>query len=139
MKQLADLYDVAKTHAISVYCFKMNETESLAIIANDGQCCIAIDPFQLHDSLDEKMKLAHELGHCISGAFYTALSPLATWERCEARANRKATQLLITKDDIEDAASEGIHELWELAERFGLPEDTVAAAIEYYRPNGWRV
>jgi len=131
------LYDIADNHDIRVDCFRMNKVESLAFMSSKGKYFVAIDPFKLCNNLDEKMKLAHELGHCISGAFYTALSPLATWERCEARANLKAIQLLITKDDIEDAASDGVHELWELAERFGLPEDTVATAIEYYRPNGW--
>ena len=80
-----------------------------------------------------KVHLAHEIGHCMTGAFYHAYSPLETRSRCEYRANMWMVQRLIPKSDLQQAFERGIVEVWELAEYFCVTEDVIRfACYEYF-------
>ncbi|MBQ4561448.1 MAG: ImmA/IrrE family metallo-endopeptidase [Clostridia bacterium] len=80
-----------------------------------------------------KVHLAHEIGHCMTGAFYHPYSPLETRSRCEYKANMWMIEMLIPKKDLLQAFENGITEVWELAEHFDVPEDTVRfACYEYF-------
>ena len=61
------LYDLAEEHGIPVYWFDLYTAESLSVIQEDGNCAIALDPWRMPTLADEKVKLAHELGHCETG------------------------------------------------------------------------
>ncbi len=80
-----------------------------------------------------KVHLAHEIGHCMTGAFYRPYSPLETRSRCEYKANMWMIERLIPKKDMQQAFEKGITEVWELAEHFDVPEETVRfACYEYF-------
>lgn len=82
---------------------------------------------------EKKTHLAHEMGHCMTGAFYRPYSPLETRSRCEYKANMWMINNIIPKNEIEQAFTMGIVEVWELAEYFGVTEDTVRfACYEYF-------
>ncbi len=77
--------------------------------------------------------LAHEIGHCMTGAFYHPYSPLETRERCEYKANKWMIENLLPKKEIQAAFDMGIVEVWELAEHFGVTEDVIRfACFEYF-------
>lgn len=124
-QRLLDLYDIADGDSISVCWFPMEAAESLSIRSEDGICAIAIDPQRLRGLADEKVKLAHELGHCETGSFYNRFAALDVRQKHEHRADRWAIQKLIPQDALEEAIRCGRRELWELAEHFDVTEDLV--------------
>ena len=136
MKQkdpLLRLYGLAEQAGIPVECFPLPQTTSLSIMDEGGNCYIAIDPMELESTADETCKLAHELGHCMTGSFYNRSSPCDLIARHEVRADRWAIRRLLPRHKLERAYRRGIVECWQLAEYFGLPERFIRQAIEYYR------
>ena len=129
---ITELYDIAEQDGIDVYSFQMNECESMSLLQN-GDCYIAIDPFKLHSDTDEKEKLAHELGHCETGAFYNEYAKCDIREKHERRANIWAIKKLVPKDKLIKAIQSGFGEnRFELAEHFDVTEDTMQFALDYY-------
>ena len=92
---------------------------------------IAIDPGKLTGQSDERNKLAHELGHCITGSFYNIHAAVDSRRRHENKADKWAVRHLVPVADLDDAVAEGCTELWELAEKFGVTEDFVRNAVCY--------
>ena len=50
--------------------------QSLSLMDRDGSCAIAMDPWYLHTLAEERVQLAHELGHCEMGVFYNEAAAL---------------------------------------------------------------
>ncbi len=93
---------------------------------------IVMDESEMTEA-EKKTHLAHELGHCMTGAFYRPYSPLETRGRCEYKANMWMINNLMPKKEVEEAFAMGIVEVWELAEYFGVTEETVRfACYEYF-------
>ena len=132
MTDLSKLYRIAEEENIEVDCFDLKKREALSLIDDDGRCFIAIDPFQLRSVNDERTKLAHELGHCITGSFYNKHAAVDCRQRHENRADKWAVKTLIPLEDLDDAISAGYTQLWELAEHFGVTEQFVQKAVCYY-------
>jgi len=128
-----NLYQIADEENIMVDCYAMKYNPSLSIMNPDGDCYIAIDPMQLLSEIDEKIKLAHELGHCETGAFYDRTSSLSNRDQCERRADVWAIKKLISKDELNNAISNGYLEIWELAEYFEVTESFMRKVIDYYK------
>lgn len=132
MITLPKLYQIAQEQNIAVDCFVLHSREALSVMDEDGRCFIAIDPYQLRSDQDERMKLAHELGHCVTGSFYNRYAAVDCRQRHENCADKWAILRLISANDLQDAVNRGITEPWELAEHFDLPEHFVRKAIHYY-------
>lgn len=130
---LDELYQLADGEGIPVVFRMMNTAESLSAPFPDESCAICIDPTKLTGSSDEKMKLSHELGHCETLAFYHAHSPMETVGRQEHKARIWQIQHLIPKEELDAAVKRHLHEVWELAECFGVSEDLMREAITYYK------
>ena len=80
----------------------------------------------------EKVHLAHELGHCMTGSFYSRHTAVDSRQRHENRADKWAVNHLIPVDQLDDAIAAGYTEIWELAEHFGVTEDLAKKAVCYY-------
>lgn len=132
MTDLMDLYRLAEEQGVTVDCFQLGARESISIQDGDD-CFIAIDPFQLSSFQDEKLKLAHELGHCMTGSFYNRYSGLDVRQKQENRADKWAIEEVIGEDELNEAVSEGYTELWELADYFNVSEDFMKKAICWYK------
>lgn len=129
---LNDLYSYAEKHDIPVISFDMPKSESMSVLYN-GNCYVGIDPFAIKNEIDEKEKLAHELGHCETGAFYNEYATCDIREKHERRANVWAIKKLIPKDKLIKAIKSGFGEnRWELSECFGVTEDLMQFALDYY-------
>lgn len=128
-----ELYDIAESESVTVTAFSLRKREALSTMDSDGQCYVAIDPDKLTSSADEKTKLAHELGHCMTGSFYNVYSPCDSRQRYENRADKWAIKKLIPEDELEQAVAIGYTELWELAEYFNVTEDFVRKAVSWYK------
>lgn len=131
MQTVDDLLAYADESGFDVDFFMLNHSASLSVQLPQ-KCCIAINPLQLNDTADEKMKLAHELGHCSTGAFYNRYSPFDIVGRQEHRANVWAYKRLVPKSELDCVVKSGRTEPWELAEWFGVPERFIRDAIAYY-------
>ena len=124
---LNQLYTIADKNQINVYHFPLDGSPSLAIPDN-----IAIDTNRIDTSAQETVCLAHELGHCMTEAFYT-FRTLETRGRMEYRANKWAFHTLIPYRDLTEAFENGITEAHELAEYFNATEDFIRKAVFYYK------
>lgn len=132
MKPLQEIYHFAEQENIVVDHFALSSREALSVMDDDGECFIAIDPNKIVDESDERTKLAHELGHCITGAFYNQYSNFDCRQRHENTADKWAIDKLISVEDLDGAVADGCSEIWELAERFGVTEDFVKKAVCYH-------
>lgn len=132
---LMELYDLAENNNVKVSCFELNTVPCLSMQDDDYNCYIAIDPMQLNTQLEEKEYLAHELGHCVSGAFYTRSSPLEVKGQKEYRANLWAIKKLVPENELKTAIKNGNIELWQLAEYFEVSEYLIKFAVDYYSRN----
>lgn len=127
---LNELYDYAESQGLSVDCIQSKSVESMSISIED-ECYIGINPMLLRSERDEMVKLAHEIGHCVMGAFYTEGTPYYMRNRCENIAENWAIKKLIPKDKFELNIMKG-YEPWQIAEEFDLPEAMIRKAAELY-------
>ena len=83
--------------------------------------------------------LAHELGHCETGAFYNRYAARDIRQKYENRANKWAYKKLVPQDELAEACLQGYREPWELAEYFGVTEDFLRGALKYYQERDYIV
>lgn len=125
---LLDLYRRTEQEGVEVDYFPMREIKSVSF----PEGWIAIDVDKMRNSQEEKVYLAHELGHCETGSFYNVHSPLDVREKHERRADKQAIKMLIPEDELEEAVQCGYTELWELAEYFDVTEELMRKAVCWY-------
>ena len=94
--------------------------------------CIAVNSERIPNPAAEKEILAHELGHLETGSFPTG-SPADLEGRHEERADRWAIRTLLPAPELCTALENGLVELYQLAEHFGVTEELVLRAFAYYR------
>ena len=127
---ITKLYDFAVQNNIDVFPFALNGCESLSLLEN-GECFVAIDPYKIESNADEKVKLAHELGHCDMGAFYNVFSPFDIRSKHERTANKWAIKKLIPKDELKEACR-FCENRYELSEHFGVTEEFMQKTLDFY-------
>lgn len=131
--ELELLYDFAVLQNIGVRRFALEKAASISYMDEDGDCYIAMDPHKIKTTADEKYKLAHDLGHCMRGAFYNRYSKLDIIGRHERRATVWAIKKLLPREELITAIKGGHGEFYDLAEYFDLPEELVREACAYYQ------
>lgn len=132
MKDISSLYALAEEQNIPILHFPLPENGSMSVQSADGRCWIGVDAEILDGGVRERVHLAHELGHCMTGSFYSPYTRIDSRRRHEYRADKFAVKTLISVQALDDAVAEGCTELWELAERFGVTEDYMRKAVCYY-------
>ena len=120
-----ELYDYAEANGIGVYDFRLDGRKALAV-----PNAIALDTLRM-TARDEKLILAHEVGHCMTNTFYTEATPGVTRSRCETRATKWAVKHLIEEAKLRAALAQG-YQLWEIAELFEVDELTIEQAVNLY-------
>ena len=132
MKALQEFYHFAEKQNIVVDHFALHSREALSIMDEDGFCFIALDPAKFAGEADHRAKLAHELGHCVTGAFYNRYSNFDCRQRHENTADKWAIQQIVTEDALDEAIANGLTTLWDLADWFGIPEPMMKKAVCWY-------
>lgn len=132
MCSIPALYDFAVEQNIDVLEFPMPLNGSMSVMSEGGQCCIGVDPAIKDGNAEERVHLGHELGHCVTGSFYSIHTAIDSRQRHENKADKWAIRKLIPVDDFDDAIAEGCTEVWELAEHFGVTEQFMKKAICLY-------
>ena len=69
--EIAALYDFARQQNIEVVPFPMKENGSMSIQMDSGACVIGMDDSVKEVTARERVHLGHELGHCVTGSFYS--------------------------------------------------------------------
>ena len=128
-----NLYSIAEQLNIDVITFPMEENESVSVMLSNGKCYIGIDKSVREDSAEEHVHLAHEIGHCATGAFYNSYSPADLRQKHEHKADKWAIRQLVPESELTEAVNAGITELWDLAELFDVTVQFMQKAICFYK------
>jgi len=136
--RLEALYeDVEKA---GILYFNTDTTKITAMtLRQDNEYAIAINERAYGSNAERLVTLAHEKGHCDTGAVYNLNTPLITRGYCERRANRWAVQNLMPLDELIGAFESGCANVFELAEFFEVTEDFMRFALELYEQDIKRI
>lgn len=132
MKSILSLYQYAEKQNIEILSFPLPETSSMSIMADSGACYIGIDDSKQNGEAAERVHLAHELGHCVTGSFYNRHSCADLRQRHENKADKWAIRNLIPIAKLDAAVADGHTDLWDLADHFGVTEDFIRKAVCLY-------
>lgn len=130
--KIEDLYEIAEQEDIDIYATSLPLNQSISIMDENLKCYIGIDYDQIKNNADKKRKLAHEIGHCIRGAFYNRHSTFDLISKHEYAADKWACQNLLPKEEMLEAFQQGYVEIWQIAEYFDVPEELVKKAMWIY-------
>ena len=133
MTELLTLYRIAEQLKIPVYHFPLPRTGSLSCMDEASCCAIGLDLPHRRTRNDLRVRLAHELGHCVTGSFYNRFSPWDVRKYHENRADKYAVETLIPESELDEAVAEGHTEPWDLADYFGVDEAFLRKAICLYQ------
>lgn len=128
-----ELYEIAAQSGTEILCCDLPQTVSVSAVSCAGTCYIGIDPFRIETTAQERVHLAHELGHCETGSFYNVYSSLDVREKQEKRADLWAVRCLVPEEEFINVIVSGTVEIWELAEYFDVTEDFIRKAVEIYK------
>lgn len=126
-----ELYEEACDDNIQVMLIDIPENGSMCV-QTDCRCYIGMDFGVLENEASRRVHLAHELGHCKTGAFYNRYAACDVRKRHENRADKWAIAKLVPANALTVAIKEGCTESWELAERFNVTEDFIKKAMCFY-------
>ncbi|MBO4693013.1 MAG: ImmA/IrrE family metallo-endopeptidase [Clostridia bacterium] len=124
-----ELYRIAERDGIKVERFLLNENKSVSVCVDAG-LFVGLDG-ELNGA-DEKVCLAHELGHCETMSFYNMYSPFDVRGKHERRADIWAIKKLIPKTKYFWAVRHGYDDVYSLAEYFGVTPEFARKTAEYY-------
>ena len=127
-----DLYQEAKDADIPVLILDIPKTGSMCMQSESGRCYIGMDYGVLPEESVRRVQLAHELGHCKTGAFYNRWAARDVRKKHENRADKWAVNKLIPVDELDQAVADGHTELWDLADHFGVTEEFMRKAVCWY-------
>lgn len=128
----SDLYALAQSNGTIIECFDLPNVVSTSVMFPDGSTFIGIDPFGIDSTATERVCLAHELGHCVTGSFYNIYARCDLREKHERKATKWAIKKLIPLSQLNYAISMGIFEVWDLADYFNVTEEFIKKALSYY-------
>ncbi len=128
--ETVELYNLADRRGIIVDRFNLKENSSVSINLND-QMFVALD----HNikGADERVCLAHELGHCETASFYNIYSPFDIREKHERRATLWAIKKLVPERSLKRAVKEGYDNIYSLAEYFNVTAEFMQKAVSFYK------
>ena len=126
------LFQIAQRSSVTVeYChIPLNESISVEDAAGDF---VLLNYGLISARAKERTHLVHELGHCVTGSFYSRHSGLDVRQKRENRADKWAIEELIGEAALNAAVSEGNTEVWQLADYFNVSEEMMKKAICLYK------
>ena len=129
---LNDLYMSAEENEISVMAAECPNCKAISLLSPSGKCYIGMDYRAITTEREERQYLAHDIGHCVKGAFYNPYSPFSLIEQQEYRADKQAINYLVPKDELQEAMIDGNTEVWQLCEYFDVDVKYIKLAFWVY-------
>ena len=130
--ETVELYQEARDSDIPIIVLDIPKTGSMCIQSESGRCYIGMDYGILPDEAGRRVHLAHELGHCKTGAFYNRWATCDIRQKHENRANKWAIEKIIPENALDEAVADGCTDIWSLADRFNVTEDFMKKAVCWY-------
>lgn len=136
---LMQLYGYAEQKGIIVAPWKIDNRKACAIKMK-REYHILMNDRLIDGERDERVTLAHELGHCRSDRMYYLqdyCNPLykANIAKAERKAKDEACRLLVSPDELKKALRENDTE-YAAAESLDIDLFTFRDVVEYYRIKG---
>lgn len=132
---LEKLYDIADKENISI--FENDWSSTLArIFEIDNNYIIALSRNNIENSLQEKEILAEELGHYYCNALYYLNDSPTQKAKCEYRAKKWAYSILVPLQTLKQRLSDGINNIYDLAEYFNLEPTYMTECLNFYKEIG---
>ena len=125
---LEQLSEVAAARGIEIDDVPMRELRAVSFPGG----CIAMDRRKFASDAEYKCELAHEIGHCETGAFYNIHARNDVKCCCEYRANRHAAELLVPLDELRHALRYGLLPFHTLARIFDVTLEFIVMVFEVY-------
>ena len=129
MTDIREIWKVCEQENITVDSVSCPRCGSFSVMV-DGLCFIALDCALPERQVKEHA--AHEVGHCVKGAFYNISSPLDVVSQHEYRADKWAIEKLVPRDQLIGQIRKNNDSLYLLAEHFGVTEDFIRKACLHY-------
>lgn len=129
-----DLLRFAEDAGIEVFETHVPANGSCSV-DDEGCYAIGIDSSPCTEAV-RRVRLAHEIGHCVRGEFYNIFSPFDVREKHERKADEWAIRKLIPRYAFMRAVRRGCTEPYQIAEEFGV---TVPFAVKVMRFYGRKV
>lgn len=130
-----NLFRIAEELGIHVEYCRLPLNGSVSTYDEDGDF-ILMDYSLIQDGGQERVHMAHELGHCITGSFYNVYTPYDVRAKHEYRADKWAVHELIPFEIFQRAIKAGNTEIWQLAEYFDVTEDFIRRTEYVYQCEG---
>lgn len=127
------LYNLAEKSGITVDRFSLPENRSVSLL-HDGKLYVALDS-NIKTKAEERVCLAHELGHCETLAFYNMYAPIDVRSKHENKADRWAIKRLVPEEKYRRALRNGYTDINSLAEFFDVTDEFMKKAVQYYSKN----
>ena len=124
-----ELYRIAERDGVTVERFLLEKNKSVSLLLGK-RLYVGLDG--KITGADEKVCLAHELGHCETMSFYNMYSPLDVRGKHERRADIWAIKKLIPRTRYFWALRHGYDNVYLLAEYFGVTPEFALKTAEYY-------
>lgn len=131
MVSLAQIYDALDAQKAGVYVYGIGFAPAATLEVN-GKFAVFFDPARVQTTAALKACLAHECGHCATGATHVTASPWDIIAKHEYKANRWAIEAFLPYDALCRAMAGGCREAWQLAEYFDLPQEFIERALNHY-------
>ena len=131
--EVGALYSLASQQNIRVLSYPLPYNGSVSVMTDSGDCYVGMDDHICDQGALERVHLAHELGHCVTGSFYNRHTPYDCRQKQENKADKWAICQLVPPEQLDEAIAAGYTELWQLSEYFDLPEDCVETSLTYWK------
>lgn len=128
----ARLFEHLYNNEVDIIVYPMKFCKGASMRQN-GCYAVFIDTAQIGTSAELNHVLAHEAGHCSTGALHKLNSPFELVQQHEDRANRWAIENCIPFYKLKNAMQNGVTECWQLAELFNFPECFICEALDFYK------
>lgn len=131
MFDLANFYQFCENNDVDIIPY-LNAPSEGTTIRDEDYYAIFLDITKLRSIKGYNGVCLHEVGHVATGALHKVDSPYETVERSEYRANRWGFENYLKVEEFKEAFATGYTELWQLADYFDLPEETIKKALTYW-------
>ena len=129
MTNIQELYDICSRENITIDFIDCPKCGAISLFGSGG-CAIGIDSQTPARLLKERT--AHEIGHCVKGAFYNRYATADNISQHEYRADKWAIENLIPKSELIKAIKKNLDSIYLLAQHFDVSEDFMIKACRYY-------
>lgn len=129
--ELEQLYKLAEDNGVHVMDFSLPENKAVTIDMGK-ECFVGVDPKVFGRECEEKVVLAHEMGHIATGGLYSIEADKTSRKKQEARAEKWAIERLVPKEALKEAIKNGCQDVQSLAEHFGITEEYMSQVLVYY-------